>query len=162
MLAPLNMYNKIDEVTLSNGGFVSKNNLSNQQYFVEFRAQGHSFAKIAKDLGLSKQTLINWSKELQTEIANYKAIELEQLQEQYFMTRSARIEMLGELLTKTRTELLNRDLSDVPTEKLAGMLLALSKALDAERSGLTFQSRKSGLSSGLDEFFEERVTEWSA
>lgn len=141
---------------------MSKLDLDSKQKFVELRAQGMSFAKISAKLDVSKQTLINWSKELQAEIANYKAIELEQLQQQYFMTRSARIEMLGELLTKTRTELLNRDLSDVPTEKLAGMLLALSKALDRERSALTFQSRKSGVSSGLDEFFEERVTEWSA
>ena len=141
---------------------MAKLNSKTQQDFIELRAQGMSFVKIARMLGVCKQTLINWSKERQAEIANHKAIELEQLQHQYFMTRSARIEMLGELLIKTRTELLQRDLADVPTEKLAGMLLALSKALDSERSALTFQSRKSGVSSGLDEFFEERVTEWSA
>lgn len=141
---------------------MSNKDLHVKQRFIELRGQGTSFKKIAVELKVCKQTLINWSKELQSEIANHKAIELEQLQHQYFMTRSARIEMLGELLIKTRTELLQRDLADVPTEKLAGMLLALTKALDSERSALSFQSRKSGISSGLDEFFEEKVAEWIA
>lgn len=133
-----------------------------KQDFIELRAQGHSFASIASQLGVSKQTLINWSKELQAEIANHKAIALEQLQQQYFMTRSARIEMLGELLAKARNEILTRDLADVATDKLATMIISLSKALDSDRSELTFQSRKSGINSAVDDFFVEKVTEWSA
>jgi transcriptional regulator len=41
-----------------------------KQRFIELRAKGWSFDKIAKELDKAKQTLINWSKELQDEIAN--------------------------------------------------------------------------------------------
>ncbi len=47
--------------------------------FIELRAKGLSFDKIAKDLGKAKQTLIDWSKDYQEEIANLKALELETL-----------------------------------------------------------------------------------
>ena len=53
--------------------------ISIKQEFIELRAKGWSFDKIAKKLGKAKQTLIDWSKELQDEIANRKAIELEAL-----------------------------------------------------------------------------------
>ena len=36
--------------------------------FIILRAQGWSFDKISKKLGKAKQTLIDWSKELQDEI----------------------------------------------------------------------------------------------
>ena len=47
--------------------------------FVELRAKGWSYDRIAQELKVSKQTLIIWSKELACEIANLKAIELETL-----------------------------------------------------------------------------------
>jgi len=49
--------------------------------FVELRAQGLSFAKIAEEIGVSKQSLIAWSKDLRLEIENLKQIELEALRE---------------------------------------------------------------------------------
>ncbi len=42
-------------------------NLSLKERFVELRAKGHSYSSIAKELKKSKQTIINWSKELQFE-----------------------------------------------------------------------------------------------
>ena len=50
-----------------------------KERFIELRAQGFSFDKIAKELGKAKQTLIDWSRELQDEIANRKAMELDTL-----------------------------------------------------------------------------------
>ena len=50
-----------------------------KQQFIQLRAKGYSFDKIAKELGKAKQTLIDWSKEFQEEIANVKASELESL-----------------------------------------------------------------------------------
>lgn len=153
----------MDENSHKSEPHLSKHDMTTQQKFIELRAQGHSFVNIASKLNVLKQTLINWSKELQAEIANQKAIELEQLQQQYFMTRSAKIEMLGELLIKTRNEVLNRDLSDGAHWEARGDASGALKRLgQRERSALTFQSRKSGISSGLVEFFEEKVTEWSA
>ena len=44
-----------------------------KERFIDLRAKGWSFDKIAKETGKAKQTLIDWSKELQDEIANRKA-----------------------------------------------------------------------------------------
>lgn len=132
-----------------------------REMFVARRAKGLSFAKISEELNVSKQTLISWSKEMQTEIANLKSIELEHLQQQYFMTRTSRIAMLGDLLTQVREELSQRDLADVPTDKLASMLITISKALDTERTQLSFQSRESKMFNPVEDLFQEKITEWS-
>ncbi|HZH59524.1 MAG TPA: hypothetical protein VEY70_08120 [Metabacillus sp.] len=63
-----------------------------RQKFIELRAKGSSFNKIAKELNVSKSKLIAWSKEHLMEIENLKAVELESLQEQFYMTQKARIE----------------------------------------------------------------------
>lgn len=61
-----------------------------KEKFVELRAKGLSFDRIAAELETSKQTLINWAKELENEISNLKKVELEALQEKYFMLKSQR------------------------------------------------------------------------
>ena len=83
-----------------------------RERFVELRAQGLSFARIAEELKVSKQTLINWSKQFQTEISNLKSIELEALQEKYYLTKRARIELFGQKLQGVLDELAKRSLSD--------------------------------------------------
>ena len=66
--------------------------------FIHLRAKGYSFAKIAKELGVSKSTLSNWSQELEEQIAKAKAMELEALQEEYYILKEGRIKLLGEQL----------------------------------------------------------------
>ncbi len=97
--------------------------MTDRERFIELRAQGWSFDKIAKDMGKAKQTLINWSKELQEEIANRKALELESLYEKYYLLKEHRLQNFGTMLQKMREEILNRDLSDVSTDKLLDLLL---------------------------------------
>jgi len=41
-----------------------------KERFLALRAQGLSFEKIARQLKVSKQTLINWSREFRYEISN--------------------------------------------------------------------------------------------
>ena len=53
--------------------------------FIHLRAKGNSFDKIAKELKVSKSTLSNWSQELEEQIAQTKAMELEALQEEFFL-----------------------------------------------------------------------------
>ena len=62
------------------------------------RAKGLSYAKIAKELKVSTSTLTNWNQELQEEIAQAKAMELEALQEEYFILKEGRIKLLGDQL----------------------------------------------------------------
>jgi transcriptional regulator len=100
--------------------------------FIELRAKGWSFDKIAKELGKAKQTLIDWSKELQDEIANRKALELEALYETYYLQRENRLQTFGAMLAKIKAEVEKRDLSDVPTDKLLELLLKYNTKVKEE------------------------------
>ena len=100
--------------------------------FIELRAKGYSFDKIAKQLGIAKQTLIDWSKELESQIANLKASELEVLQEKFFLSKKGRLETFGSLLGSLKKEIINRDLSDIPTEKLLDLFLKYSIQIEKE------------------------------
>jgi hypothetical protein len=103
-----------------------------KERFIELRAKGWSFDKIAKETGKAKQTLIDWSKELQDEIANRKALELELLYEKHFLMTEHRLQTFGDMLTKIKEELLKRDLSEVPTDKLLELLLKYNSQVKEE------------------------------
>lgn len=103
-----------------------------KQRFIELRAQGMSFDKIAQELNKAKQTLIDWSKELEEEIANYKALELEALYESYYLLKEARLKNFGGIVNKITEELQGRDLSDVPTDKLLDLYLKYSDKVKEE------------------------------
>lgn len=91
--------------------------------FVHLRAKGLSYAKIAKELKVSTSTLTNWNQELLEEIAKAKAMELEALQEEYFMLKEGRIRLLGGQLKTIQEEISGRDLSKVSTERLMELQL---------------------------------------
>ena len=103
-----------------------------KERFIELRAKGWSFDKIAKETGKAKQTLIDWSKELQDEIGNRKALELEALYESYYLMRENRLQTFGAMLTKIKEEVERRDLSDVPTDKLLELLLKYNSQVKEE------------------------------
>ena len=107
-------------------------NTAQKERFIELRAQGYSFDKIAKELGRAKQTLIDWSKELQEEIANLKALELEALYEKYYLLKETRLQTFGEMLQKIKKEVDKRNLSDVPTDKLLDLLLKYNSMVKEE------------------------------
>ena len=130
-----------------------------QSRFIELRAQGWSYARIARELDVSKQTLINWSKRHSMEISNLIAIDLEELQERHQLTRAMRIQLLGQELKRLTDELAKRDLSTVPTEKLFDQVLkylgqARAEVLEPEFQGTentVEQLERSG----------NRVTQWA-
>lgn len=101
--------------------------------FVEMRASGHSYLSISKALRVSKGTLTNWSRELEAEIATAKALELEALQETFYLLKEGRIRLLGGLLERLRLELESRDLSTLTTDKLVDLLLRVYGELQQER-----------------------------
>jgi len=102
-----------------------------QKKFIELRAKNRSFQSISEEIGVSKTTLIKWSKEFDYEISNLHNLELEALLEDYQATREQRIEYLGKIQDKILTELEKRDLSTVNTDKLLDMLLKTSTKLEA-------------------------------
>ena len=114
--------------------------IDQKERFIEMRAKGYSFDRIAKDLGRAKQTLIDWSKELQEEIANLKALELEALYEKYYLLKETRLQNFGEMLTKIKKELDKRDLKEVPTDKLLELLLKYNNQVKEEYIEPRFKS----------------------
>jgi len=130
-----------------------------KQRFVNLRARGFSFAKIAMVLNTSKQTLISWSKEMALEISNSKAIELEALAEKYFLLKEKRIELFGERLKAIKEELDKRDLKEIPTEKLLDLFFKCQRTLEREAVETVFQEKTSTL--GFDDFLE-KVNTWKA
>jgi IS30 family transposase len=114
--------------------------LDTKERFIELRAKGWSFDKIAKELGKAKQTLIDWSKELQDEIANRKALELEALYESYYLLKENRLQTFGVMLSKIKKEIESRDFSDVPTEKLLELLLKYNSLVKEEIIEPTYKS----------------------
>lgn len=97
--------------------------------FIELRARGWSYVRISRKIKVSKSTLSNWRAELEEEIASQRAIELDALQEKYFLAKEARIKMLGELLKRISKEMAGRDLADIPTDKLLELQLKVYKEL---------------------------------
>lgn len=97
--------------------------IETKRRFIELRAKGYSFDKIAKELGKAKQTLLDWSRELDQEIAQAKALELDSLYESYSLYKEARLKTLGEILSKLKKEVDNRDLTDLPTDRLLDLFL---------------------------------------
>ena len=100
--------------------------------FILLRAKGNSYARIAKELGVSKGTLLNWNSELEADIVQARSIELEALQEEFFLLKEGRIRLLGEQLKDIQTEIGKRDLSKVKIEKLLDLQLRYFTELKGE------------------------------
>jgi predicted transcriptional regulator len=133
--------------------------IETKEKFIELRAKGYSFDKIAKELGKAKQTLIDWSKELQDEIANRKALELEALYETYYLLKENRLQTFGAMLTKIKTEVESRDLSDVPTDKLLDLFLKYNSQVKEEVIEPIFKTSKEIKEERLDrELLDELTT----
>jgi hypothetical protein len=133
--------------------------LQTKERFIELRAQGWSFDKIAKELGKAKQTLIDWSKELEDEIANRKALELETLYEKHYLLKEHRIETFGGLLGKLKDEVAKRDLSDLPTDKLLELFLKYNTQIKDEVVEPSFKSSQELIEERIDkELLEELIT----
>lgn len=112
-----------------------------KQQFIELRAKGLSFDKIAKEMNKSKQTLIDWSRELSGEIANLKAIQLEEMYQSYHLLKENRLQTLGTLLNRIKEEVETREFTDVPTEKLLDLLLKYNSKVAEELVDPVYKSQ---------------------
>jgi hypothetical protein len=106
------------------------------QRFIQLRAAGWSFARIAGELKVSKPTLIQWSRRHQFEIQNLRAVETEALAEKCFSSRSERWEQIGRDLRRVEAELAKRDLGDVPTARLLSLAAKLRSEASRETAPL--------------------------
>ncbi|MGZ4881342.1 MAG: helix-turn-helix domain-containing protein [Halobacteriota archaeon] len=102
-----------------------------KQQFIALRAKDKSYKAISRELNVSKTTLLKWGSEFQEEIENRKAIELEALKEQYWLTVHAQVAFYGKERLRILEELSRRDLSEVPTPKLYNLLAKMETQLEA-------------------------------
>jgi hypothetical protein len=109
-----------------------------RQKFVERRAQGWPFSRIATDLGVARSTLIEWSRQLRFEIQNRRAIELEDLSHRLLGNCQSRTSTLAARLALVDEELKKRDLSKVPTARLYSLSAALQRQIVREIGELQF------------------------
>ena len=99
---------------------------------IELRAEGLSYANIAKEVNIAKQTAVDICKENIDEVDTLQAIEMEALIDASKVNQRGRIEQLSELHSKLREEIAKRDLSEVPTDKLIKLYLNTSQTLRGE------------------------------
>jgi hypothetical protein len=132
--------------------------IDTKQRFIELRAKGWSFDKIAKELGKAKQTLIDWSKDFQDEVANLKAMELEAIYESYYLLKENRLETFGGLLNKIKDEVLSRDLTDVPTDKLLDLFLKYNTQIKEEIIEPTYKTSLEITEERIDKELLEELT----
>lgn len=116
-----------------------------KEQFLELRAQGLSFARIAEQLGVSKPTLIEWSKKMDYQIQNLRAIHLESLLERYKLQKEHRIAIFGKTLAMITAELEKRDFSQLSTESLLNIVIKLSREAKTEEQPLILNDRPEDL-----------------
>jgi len=131
-----------------------------KEKFMELRARGLSYDKIAKELHVSKQTLLNWSYEFRRELANCRALELDALQERYGLTGRSRLEKFGEQLGRLKSELARREFSELSTEKLCELILKFEAAIKQEDSPIQFRQKGEGHENLLESLEKMNETIW--
>ena len=85
---------------------------SKQMEFITLRADGLSFDKIAKQLKISKATLIQWSKLYEDNIKELQFYAMVEVKKSFSHSIKARYEILLKQLDKIDNAILNADLSE--------------------------------------------------
>lgn len=105
--------------------------------FVQMRAEGLSYDKIAAALHISKATCTAWERELRPEVNRLQHESLTALYTAYGMQKEARIKRLGDTLQRIEDALERVDLAAIPPEKLLDYKLKYAQALREEYTGAT-------------------------
>ncbi len=100
--------------------------------FIKARAEGKSYRKIGEELGLSKSTCSSWEHSLADQIETLKKETLEELYTSYGMTKEARINKLGSLLSEIDGAISAKDFSELPLDKLLELRLKYGRELQTE------------------------------
>ena len=133
-----------------------------REQFIELRAENVSFGKIAKQLKVSKSTLIMWARLYELDIQNLRVITREALNERYKATQQHRLQMWSEQLEAVREELKKRGLGDIPTPKLLELLDSLSERLKSEAYRVEFKGEKVVKPYEIEPLMSEKQDTWSS
>ena len=89
-----------------------ENKTPTQTKFILLRSDGISFDKIAKELKVSKVTLIQWSKLFEDNIKELQFLAMVEIKKRYSNTVAKRYETLLQQLDKIDNAILDADLSE--------------------------------------------------
>jgi len=128
------------------------------QKFIELRAQGWSFVRIAAELGVAKSTLTEWSRKFRFEIHNRRALVLDDLQDRILGTVQSRVAGLAEKLGKVENELRQRDLKELTTSQLYSLGASLRRQIERETGPIRMVAPTNSIPK--DEYVDE-VQEWN-
>ena len=103
--------------------------LESQKQFIEMKSKGLSFDSIAKELNLSKSTLLRWNKKFEKEILELEKIELSEIKEKLLVAKKHRIEFLSEMLGEIKTEMKEQPLL-LSYDKLVKLSLKIIQQFD--------------------------------
>jgi hypothetical protein len=129
------------------------------QKFIELRAQGWSFVRIASELGVAKSTLTEWSRKFRFEINNRRALVLDDLQDRILGTVQSRVTGLAEKLGKVENELRQRNLTDLSTSQLFALATSLRRQIERETGPIRFITPTNAIPK--EEYVDE-VQEWNS
>jgi intein-encoded DNA endonuclease-like protein len=110
--------------------------LQTKEKFIELRAQGFSFDKISREIGISKPTLIKWNQEYTQEISNLIFFHSEKLIEEFKLLRIHKIESLSCTLNRVLEEIFKRSFENVSTKDLISIAFSLENKLKENVSGI--------------------------
>jgi hypothetical protein len=127
------------------------------QKFIELRAQGWSFVRIAIELGVAKSTLTEWSRKYRFEIHNRRALVLDDLQDRILGSVQSRVSGLAEKLSKVENELRQRALTDLSTSQLFNLAASLRRQIERETGPIRLVTPTNAIPQ--DEYVEE-IQEW--
>ena len=95
-----------------------ENKTPTQTKFILLRSDGLSFDKIAKQLKVSKVTLIQWSKLFEDNIKELQFLAMVEIKKRYSNTVAKRYETLLQQLDKIDNAILEADLLETPLKDL--------------------------------------------
>ena len=95
-----------------------ENKTPTQTKFILLRSDGLSFDKIAKELKVSKVTLIQWSKLFEDNIKELQFLAMVEIKKRYSNTVAKRYETLLQQLDKIDNAILEADLLETPLKDL--------------------------------------------
>ena len=110
--------------------------IEEKQRFIQLRAQGLSFDRIAEEMQVSKNTLLKLSGELFREVQEAQFHEQENLLNQYSVMRRNRFEVYSRLLSEALQELNNsaenNKLEKMETSQLLKLALMVEERLERD------------------------------
>jgi hypothetical protein len=103
---------------------------STRDQFLSLRADGLSYAQCAKQLNVSRHTLINWAKDLKPQLDAIRTVRSEEVLEKVQLRLEQRILLLADLYHRIYQVLAHNNLRDSGIGPLFTALLKLNTALD--------------------------------